>query len=469
MDIVSDIWVKLVNSSSLFEAEELVLREMMQVARLLMGRYLEALDEQLLVEKKSTWKMVNRQARTVNFAFGPVTFKRRYYCDSRGRGHFALDERLKLVRRKRVSPGLRMMMAKVCQVTTMRNTADVINLLLGSGVSVNAVMTAVHELGEAVTAQSQANEQKPAERRVPKNLVIEGDATMIKIKRKGKQPAYWHSAHHYRIYEKRVVGKGKEQSVYHLNQRDFISFAHESLKERVREYLTTHYDLAGQTVFMASDGGPGYEPESFFGLLPNRQTKGEFFIDRYHSLKKIQDCFGVNDPMTPAIEQALRNYDYDGLMTRIDTGTSRLTTAAQYEAADRLKAYFKRNWAYCATPAQRGYVGLGLFGSIESSHRSFTYRMKRQGKSWTINGAKAMLGLVEARKNGELIQNLRTCLKQETRLPKVPLTALQRRRISVPQYLKRTTKPSCGALTGGFALDAATSSPIGHLVKSLSH
>ncbi|WP_267865250.1 UPF0236 family transposase-like protein [Limosilactobacillus reuteri] len=186
MDIVPEIQAKVANLTSLFEVEERVVREVLQFAQVVMGWYLEKLDEQLLAEKDAGWRCVNRQERTVNFTFGPVTFKRRYYYDEKGQGHFLLDERLKLAGRKRISPFLRMAIAKVAQVTTMRNTADVINLLFNAGVSTNAVMTAVHELGPKVATQSQVNEQKPVERRIPQNLVLEGDATPIKIKGRGE-------------------------------------------------------------------------------------------------------------------------------------------------------------------------------------------------------------------------------------------------------------------------------------------
>ncbi|WP_324294985.1 UPF0236 family transposase-like protein [Limosilactobacillus reuteri] len=257
--------------------------------------------------------------------------------------------------------------------------------------------------------------------------------------------------------------------VTHLNQHDFLGMDHEAVKERVREYLRTHYELNGQTIFMAGDGGTGYAAENFFELLPNGTTHGEFFIDRYHALKKIQECLGSDEPMVELAQADLRKYDLKHLMAVIDTAASRTATKAKREQVDHLKDYFWRNWQYCSTPAQRGYQGLGLIGSVESSHRALTYRMKRQGKSWTTAGAAAMIGLVEARQNGELVANLRTCLKRETHLPQVPLVPLQEQQIRVADYLKQVSRPSNGALQGGFALDAPTSSPIGHLIKSFTH
>ncbi|OYS45435.1 ISLre2 family transposase, partial [Limosilactobacillus reuteri] len=79
-----------------------------------------------------------------------------------------------------------------------------------------------------------------------------------------------------------------------------------------------------------------------------------------------------------------------------------------------------------------------LIGSVESSHRAFTYRMKKQGKSWTKQGAKAMIGLIEARMNGELQASLNTILEQLTVLPRVAQTSLlQEMHIRTGEFLRK--------------------------------
>ena len=72
----------------------------------------------------------------------------------------------------------------------------------------------------------------------------------------------------------------------------------------------------------------------------------------------------------------------------------------------------------------RGFKDIHLIGSVESSHQAFAYRMKKQGKSWTEQGAKAMISLIEARMNGELQASLNTILEQLTVLPRVAQTSL---------------------------------------------
>lgn len=73
------------------------------------------------------------------------------------------------------------MMAKIAQTTTMRNTADILNMFFDSGISVDSVMKAVHQLGPKVRQKKITNETQSEKRRIPYNLVIEGDAVAIKI------------------------------------------------------------------------------------------------------------------------------------------------------------------------------------------------------------------------------------------------------------------------------------------------
>lgn len=56
-------------------------------------------------------------------------------------------------------------------------------------------------------------------------------------------------------------------------------------------------------------------------------------------------------------------------------------SAKQFDNLERFRSYFHRNWNYLSSPKQRNYHEIGMIGSIESAHRAFTYRMKKQGKT----------------------------------------------------------------------------------------
>nr|WP_263853048.1 ISLre2 family transposase [Limosilactobacillus reuteri] len=402
MDILTEIEQNLVKSGSLFEAEQIILKGVLELGQAIMQNFLESLDRSLKSQTPANYQVINKQPQTLNFIFGPVTFQRRYYQAGTKKREFYLDQQLKIKPRRRLSPHYLMMMAKIAQTTTMRNTADILNLVFDSGITADSVMHAVHELGNQIANQI-------------------------------------------------------------INRHDFLSVGHQGrLEARLSDYLARHYKLAGQTVFLASDAGPGYEPAKLLSLVP-QGAHGEYFLDRYHCLQKIEHTLGRHNELAMRAIKAVRHHDQAELTIILDTYESQNLTEKQADDLMRLRKYLQRNWRYILSPQMRGFKDIHLIGSVESSHRAFTYRMKKQGKSWTEQGAKAMIGLIEARMNGELQASLNTILEQLTVLPRVAQTRLlQEMHIRTGEFLRKApTKPSIGAVQGIIPINTATSRPMG--------
>ncbi|MDC6114748.1 ISLre2 family transposase [Limosilactobacillus reuteri] len=402
MDILTEIEQNLVKSGSLFEAEQIILKGVLELGQAIMQNFLESLDRSLKSQTPANYQVINKQPQTLNFIFGPVTFQRRYYQAGTKKREFYLDQQLKIKPRRRLSPHYLMMMAKIAQTTTMRNTADILNLVFDSGITADSVMHAVHELGNQIANQI-------------------------------------------------------------INRHDFLSVGHQGrLEARLSDYLARHYKLAGQTVFLASDAGPGYEPAKLLSLVP-QGAHGEYFLDRYHCLQKIEHTLGRHNELAMRAIKAVRHHDQAELTIILDTYESQNLTEKQADDLMRLRKYLQRNWRYILSPQMRGFKDIHLIGSVESSHRAFTYRMKKQGKSWTEQGAKAMIGLIEARMNGELQASLNTILEQLTVLPRVAQTSLlQEMHIRTGEFLRKApTKPSIGVVQGIIPINTATSRPMG--------
>ena len=402
VDILTEIEQNLVKSGSLFEAEQIILKGVLELGQAIMQNFLESLDRSLKSQTPANYQVINKQPQTLNFIFGPVTFQRRYYQAGTKKREFYLDQQLKIKPRRRLSPHYLMMMAKIAQTTTMRNTADILNLVFDSGITADSVMHAVHELGNQIANQI-------------------------------------------------------------INRHDFLSVGHQGrLEARLSDYLARHYKLAGQTVFLASDAGPGYEPAKLLSLVP-QGAHGEYFLDRYHCLQKIEHTLGRHNELAMRAIKAVRHHDQAELTIILDTYESQNLTEKQADDLMRLRKYLQRNWRYILSPQMRGFKDIHLIGSVESSHRAFTYRMKKQGKSWTEQGAKAMISLIEARMNGELQASLNTILEQLTVLPRVAQTRLlQEMHIRTGEFLRKApTKPSIGAVQGIIPINTATSRPMG--------
>lgn len=66
-------------SESLFEAEQLILKAVLNLAQIIMKQFLENLNNELMKNSSKNYQVVNLQPKTSNFCFGPVTFQHRYY------------------------------------------------------------------------------------------------------------------------------------------------------------------------------------------------------------------------------------------------------------------------------------------------------------------------------------------------------------------------------------------------------
>ncbi len=75
----------------------------------------------------------------------------------------------------------------------------------------------------------------------------------------------------------------------------------------------------------------------------------------------------------------------------------------QEEQIRLLKAYLERNWPYLVTMKERGLEGYGkIIGTCESNHRTYSYRMKRQGRRWGKEGGQGMIKILTGLKNVDL-------------------------------------------------------------------
>lgn len=450
MNILTEITTDLKDLKSLFDVEQVMIRRIREVFQLIMSQYLEQLDNALA--QNCADPVINLQQREITFAFGKVTFKRRYYLGENG-GYFLLDRSLKIDKYKRFSPYLKQLMAKIGQLTTMRNTAQVINVAYQSDISADAVMKAIHELGAKVAEKAVDSEKQIVHRLTPHNLVIEGDDFNLRSQKPGEQ----FLVHHYRVYEK---AHGQL-----INCHDFVGLNRLEVRNRVTNYLDRRYRLTNQTIFLNSDGGPGYDPQSMKDLVPSR-SNFEYVIDRYHCLQKLITTIGRQNPLVNKAVKALRKYDRTRLQVVLDTYESQITDPQSLQQLDHLYRYLARNWQYIKHPSDRGYPEVGHLGSIESAHRILTYRMKKQGRCWTNSGVKAMIGLLEARMNSQLDNILTIVSREISQLPQNLSNQWFDPQVNIRQYFKHVpTRPSQGYLQGTIPVNGPSSSPIAHLAK----
>ena len=247
--------------------------------------------------------------------------------------------------------------------------------------------------------------------------------------------------------------------VSHLNRKN--------AQKEMMNYLQATYDLTETIVISNSDGGSGYEKEVFEELSLGC-FRHEHFRDMYHVHRKIKERLNfVSSKLQGKLIEAIHQYDKEKVRACLDTAESLIEDREEtcLEQLRLLQGYLDRNWVYLQSLEKRGiYDEKQSIGTIESTHRKMTYRMKRQGRLWSRTGAAAMIRVIDSLRN----QELNTWLNQ---YEEVADNELERQKQWKAMKRKVQKAPSFqsheGAFKGIIGQGLAKSAPIGQLSKGL--
>ncbi|MFT8405214.1 MAG: ISLre2 family transposase [Liquorilactobacillus nagelii] len=340
--------------------------------------------------------------------------------------------------------------------------ASAVNLLTPISMSHQKVAGVIKEAGARIdNYQRQQGINDTVEKNKPMILYLEGDAFSV------KQQAFHHNrqirnlfVHRFQIYEG-IRKNGKRREL--INRHIISSLDRQQAMKEVSEYLQAHYDLKKTIIISGSDNGSGYEAEVFKELAPDC-LKQEHFLDQYHLNRKLQERLSFDFELIKPMKKAVYSWNWDQVRVILDTAESRITKEDQAGqekrmALRKLENYLKRNWQYIKPAKLRGVKKPNGLGSCESNHRRYTYRLKRQGRSWSKAGLKAMLRIIDAQQNEGLVEAMRfkELAKRFTHQVKDKLSSFK--------LFEKVQAPHIGVLQGRIVQDAPSSSAIGRLAK----
>lgn len=428
---------------------------------------LEAYDETLCLHQGQ--HILRRDSRSIQCLFGTLVFRRRLVQDDTGRSFYPLDQALGLPRARRYSPLLMTCIAELAAHTVLRTVAKAVQVLTPGAISfqtVGKIYCAVGtDLDEVAEAEEAAISDEP--KRVVSKLFIEGDAFQVKIK------------HHQRVMVHRlqlsegVVQTGKRRALIHrhvvsgLNRQQVFS--------EMWAYLDQHYDRRDVQIVSGSDNGSGYEPEAF-NVFANSRQRHVHVIDVYHLNRKLKERFwSMPAALKDRLRQAVLAGNWNQVEVTLTTATA-LATGGGYrdevvENVRQLQGYLSRNWTSIVALSSTNWQHSGL-GSCESNHRAYTYRLKKQGKSWSSRGLGAMLRIIDAIQNQTLSQAVSTTALFDTLQPE-SVTATPNRGAKAFKLRALFTTPEhtdhLGVMHGRINAQGVTGTAFGRLAKALNN
>lgn len=348
-----------------------------------------------------------KQERTIYFLFGSLTYSRTPWKKGE-ETIYPIDKWLSVQPYVHYSIGVISALVRASQHGSFRDIAAVFSNCSPILCSKDTVGKLIHNFGELVgTLQKYEQEHKERQQREVPYLFIEADGFMLNTQQQKKKEVA-----HFVVHEGRQAINKIGQSRL-KNDHEIISPTHSQATLRLTDYLYQNYKLKNTVVVINTDGGVGYEPMLMRKLLPEKPKRVEQFIDPYHVRLKLSERVFIPE-LYPFFKEALGDYSREKMTIALDTLHSCCENKEQEEHYTKLTAYINRNWKHLKPyrlrdlPKENGMIGI-----IESRHRAFTYRMKKQGRYWGKKGMNGMLQIIAATKNHTLDEVLLTKWRED--------------------------------------------------------
>lgn len=448
----------------MIEFEKSVLDYMYQLMCESVGDVFEQLDETLVKEKRQLgWETERKDPRTIQFLYGPVTYKRTLMYDTKGLPQYPMDEFLGIRKRQRLSPYVEVKTAELASENTYRQTAKAIQEWTPIQISHQTVGNIVKKVGEAQSRFDEAMvteleyaAELPEGKEVP-FLMAEADGVLVRGVNKRSQVEVRHCI----VYEgwehngKRVSLKNPYTIMSTLALNDFW--------DSVQAQIAHRYTLTHTKVITNSDGGAGYTAERFQTAFSQSTNPVLNQLDAFHVTKAITAALRPFPEWKEKVHTAVKEKDVNTFRLCLDTIESQLEEQKAIDRISALRSYLLNNWERIFDWREKidgvpeGARGLG---AMESHQRHVTFRMKKRGMHWGQPGAEAMVKVKQGMLNGTLYQ----AYLEQNRITERKRRERQKT-IRTAQILGKTKSESVYVKQGGFALYAPQTSPVGYLQK----
>ena len=387
------------------DLDECIYQGMQSAGKRLYGELLQAVDDGIQEVVPKGWENTGREKRQVTTSLGTVQFKRRVYKDETGRRRKLLDEIVGFEKYSRYSLSV---MQKGCYLASelaYREAADVLGWLIGDYISHSAIGRMVRQVGENYQAEEEAQREgifedgKDLEAGgIPaKVLYGESDGVWISLQREAKRKTEVRVGILYT--GKRAVGVGRKALENKVPVTKIVENSQE-WQEIMLKTAYTHYDLSNTKQMMVGGDGNRWVRQSFDMVgLPT-----EFVLDRYHLYREARRAFGF----TSQTESWIRQICEEGLEAVMPEMLQAMSQAPP-RAAQRMHKFLQyliNNRDGLLDPDCRTHLKTRVsnLGAIEGNvDKLVVRRLKGRGRSWRIEGAKAMLAV--CRHKRDLKQN----------------------------------------------------------------
>ena len=380
--------------------DERIRQGMQSAGKTLYGEVLQALDDGLQEVVPETWENTGRERRQITTCLGTVQFKRRVYQDETGKRWKLLDKIIGLEKHSRYSLSV---MEKGCYLASelaYRESADVLGWLINDYISHSAIGRMVRQVGESCQAEEEIQRDRIFEEGkdikpggIPaKVLYGESDGVWISLQREEKQKTEVRVGILYT--GKKAVGVGRKALENKVAVTQIVRNSQE-WQETLLKTAYEYYDLSNTKQMMVGGDGNRWVRQSFDMIgLPI-----EFVLDRYHLYREARRAFGF----TRQTESWVKQICQEGLEAVMPEMLQALSQAPP-KAAQKMRKFIQyliNNRDGLLDPDCRTHLKTKVsnLGAIEGNvDKLVVRRLKGRGRSWSMEGAQAMLAVCRHKK-----------------------------------------------------------------------
>ncbi|VTP86102.1 ISLre2 family transposase [Streptococcus equi] len=334
---------------------------------------------------------IDATERTVLFTFGEITYLRNRWRRKK-ETCYPVDEWLGLKKYMRYSPELIFHMVKHASKLPYREVCRIMQDAYPIDVSKDAVLKAVKLAGKLFSEKESYRfylEEEVSEKIKAPKIYVEGDGVWIKTRSKKNSQCYTDLTH-FLVHTGSLKDNHSRPTL--ANKHEIIHTNHEKAKEELLDYLYNHFEITDQTILITnSDGGIGYGRRTFQEIQKALGIKRhEHFWDESHLHKEINTFFApYSKPLRDLAYKAIETHQRSLLVVVLDTVESLIEREDEKEKCEHFRQKILRNFKDTKPAKLRG-LSHQCIGVMESQHRKITYRMKRRGMYWSLEGVCAM-------------------------------------------------------------------------------
>lgn len=375
--------------------DDSIYRGMQKCSQKLLIEMLDVADTHLQHTVARDWKNKGRKGRQIVTSNGWVSFKRRVYKDSSGHWRRPLDEMLALKPRAHYTLSVKGKAGYLVSELAYRKAGSVLSWLIGTEISHTTTGRLMQEVGQSLEAEEDEQRERVFEQGGDLEAgttaaeVLYGESDGVWISLQGEERRKTEVRVGILYTGKKVIAEGRNR----LENKVVVTKIVKNSQEWQETMLKTayeNYDLdSTNQMIIGGDGGKWVRQS--FDLLG---LSSEFVLDRFHLYRDARRAYGFSAQTDSWIYQITQ----EGLNGVLPDMLQALSKAPKAKANKmrRFIQYLINNRDGLLDPDCRAHLRSGFhrLGAIEGNVDKFVVRrLKGRGRSWSLDGAKAMLAI----------------------------------------------------------------------------